>query len=80
MDDSVMLRNLFKITIVIFYFDRYIYLFQYSGLKMTTSLSRKFDESSARKNGGWHSEIEQLSSENANIEVSMPSYDIDNYV
>ena len=36
---------------------------------MTTSLSRKFDEPSARKHGGWISEIEQLSSENANIEV-----------
>ena len=36
---------------------------------MTTSLSRKFDEPSARKHGGWVSEIEQLSSENANIEV-----------
>ena len=47
---------------------------------MTTSLSRKFDESSARKNGGWHSEIEQLSSENANIKVSIPRYNIDNYV
>ena len=75
-----MLRNLFKITIVIFYFYISIYLFYYLGLKMTTSLSRKFDESSARKNGGWHSEIEQLSSENANIEVSIPRYNIDNYV
>ena len=74
-----MLRNLFKKTIVIFLL-LHFYLFYYLGLKMTTSLSRKFDESSARKNGGWHSEIEQLSSENANIEVSMPSYNIDNYV
>jgi len=41
------------------------------GLKMTTSLSRKFDEPGARKHGGWISEIEQLSSENANIEKQM---------
>jgi hypothetical protein len=41
------------------------------GLKLTTSLNRKFDESGTRKNGGWHSEIEQLSNDNANIVKQM---------